>query len=155
MCTTTALLPRRFETSAGELAGFPRPSLSMDQPRCTPSRPRVTPRIVRTKRRRFKREVRIAGIALMAGCPFVLGAIYGLGRGSELSSRVPQPQPRAALAVAQPDAATGPGRLISLSIEPALDPPAGRRVFPMIVRPAGYLLPDDGSGESAHVAAGD
>jgi hypothetical protein len=93
----------------------------------------------------LKREVRYAGVGLLVFCP-LFGMLWStrVGEPSQLS-------PAAVLLDAPiEEPVDPPGRWVTLSLRPeSKERPFEARS--LRVRPAGYLLPDDGLEESAHV----
>ena len=105
-----------------------------------------TPRVKLAPRRRLRREIRLAGYALMMAAPLTLAALLLAG--------APAADARSA------DGSAGPRSRITasirppavfLSLEPAILLPATSTSSPEspVVLP-GYLLPDDGFEEPAH-----
>lgn len=105
------------------------------------------------RRRRLRREVRVAALALSFSVPMI--ALLLRFWPSAPAAIDPWPMPDAPRSVAfsapsEPD--PGPQALrplVSISLEPA----SGDRISDFEVpevRPAGFLLPDDGSEEPAH-----
>ena len=117
--------------------------------------------VARRERRRLRREVRLAGCALLASCPIVSACTLGWSNrpdrilacsisdplrtvgGPRRSRRYPRAEPckpnRAQPAIASPGA-------VVLSIEPAVAVPGTDTEAPVIF--PGYVLPDDSLEDS-------
>lgn len=114
-------------------------------------RPSVRPLGPVRRRRRLRREVRVAALALLFSVPMVGISLKFWPSGSSTEASIPM------LVASMPpvsdlgqNAEDSPIRSwVTISLEPA----AGNRVpefQPPVVRPAGFLLPDHGSEEPAH-----
>jgi hypothetical protein len=102
------------------------------------------PTRIRTRRRRLRREVRLAGYAFLLASPLALAA-----------ATLPAVRPGSGLEAGGGDlAATQAPPVISISLEPAgvLPQRAGDTETAPVILP-GYLLPDDGSEESVHAGS--
>jgi hypothetical protein len=134
------------------------PALAGSRPhvRVRPARLRPRPVVgVPARRRRLRREVRVAGSALLFCVPMAFGLLtfWGPPRSSAGAS-APSASIAASPAVA-PQAESAARReasppLATISFEPLVEPTRPEDPKVPVVRPAGYLLPDDGPEESAH-----
>lgn len=143
MCTSPSLLPAVFETNPpGQLVrSRSTGAVEIGDRLSRRQRQHVAPRI---RRRRLKREVRFAGIGLLVLCP-----VLGLCWGTSASFRSPRPSDRGA----QSEVSERWGDLTSRRITLSIAPDERRAAFDgrsPRVRPAGYLLPGDGSEGVVH-----
>jgi hypothetical protein len=103
---------------------------------------------VQPRKRRLKREVRWVGTAMLCGMPLLWGASLIFGGDSPRAAS----SARSTDAVANPTAAAfhlADPPVVSISLEPAGTPHTEESDAP-VVRPAGYILPEDGSEEAIH-----
>ena len=115
---------------------------------------RATARLQRrpaARRRRLRREVRMAGYTLMMTAPLILASLLLWGGRPAVSMAATRPvgdcvsdDGRADLAAARPPA-------ISISIESATLSPCSEAEPPVVL--PGYLLPDDHCEEPAHAGS--
>jgi hypothetical protein len=101
-------------------------------------------------RRRLRREVRAAGLALLVVAGPVLGAAWGVSQSRPWRWERAGAERVAAERADAPEPAL-PWASVSLSLTPEATAP--ERVGP-VVCPAGYLLPDDDAEEPRHACAG-
>jgi hypothetical protein len=102
------------------------------------------------RRRRLRREVRVAAYAMMLAAPLVSAPLWIWGEWSSTAPRAARPEPACAADGKDLAVAHHPP-VISISIEPATGV-TGAEAEPPVVFP-GYLLPDDDSEEPAHAGS--
>lgn len=98
------------------------------------------------RRRRLRREIRIAGSAVLLGLPLAAAAlIFGGAR----SAALPPDEGTRSFA---PAGAEAPPR-VSIAMPIETDPPIPRRDLVPPVQLPDYVLPDDGSEEATHAGS--
>lgn len=139
--TTTALRPLPAR-EALHPHGSPLPSVLIQVP-VVRGRTGRRVSVSRTRpRRRLRKEVRLVGSILLAAVTTTFGVI-GLTQGLQPSS----PSRGAGSSDGIDDAP-----VISLSLEP-IGGSSSMEVAAPVVRPAGYVLPDDGTEEGSHAGS--
>ncbi len=104
------------------------------------------------RRRRLRREIRWAGYALLAVCPFFLAFVLLGGVPSAVSlASSPTPQPLTVRETGSPSAEPHRPPSISITIEPAATPSIADVEAPVVF--PGYLLPDDEREETPHAGS--
>jgi hypothetical protein len=128
-----------------QVPAFPAPTSRSAWPRVR-ARAATSPQ----RRRRLRREVRVAAYALMLAAPLVSAPVWIRGEWSSTVPGAARPEPAPAAEGTDRAVAHHPP-VISISIEPAAGV-TGTEAEPPVVFP-GYLLPDDDSEEPAHAGS--
>jgi hypothetical protein len=109
-----------------------------------------------TRRRRLRREVRVAGSALLFCVPMAFALVTAWGPRPTSGAATPpvfEPRPvvvASAAELAEPAPVEAARPLATISFEPMPENPRPEVQVVPVVRPAGFLLPDDGPEEPAH-----